>query len=42
MSIDRIIIYVMVLFAILGAIDRIIGNRLGLGEKFEETSEKDI
>ncbi len=36
MSIDRIIIYVMVLFAILGAIDRIIGNRLGLGEKFEE------
>ena len=26
----------MVIFMVLGAIDRIIGNRLGLGEKFEE------
>ena len=36
MSIDRIIIYLMVVFAVLGAIDRIIGNRFGLGEQFEE------
>lgn len=36
MSIDRIIIYLMVVFAVLGAIDRIIGNKFGLGEQFEE------
>lgn len=36
MSIDRIIIYLMVIFAVLGSIDRIIGNKFGLGEKFEE------
>ena len=36
MSINEIIIYLMVYFAALGAIDRIIGNRFGLGEKFEE------
>lgn len=36
MSINEIIVYIMVVFAALGAIDRIIGNRFGLGEKFEE------
>ena len=36
MSINEIIIYIMVLFMVLGGIDRIIGNRFGLGEKFEE------
>lgn len=36
MGINEIIIYIMVIFAVLGAIDRIIGNRFGLGEKFEE------
>lgn len=36
MGINEIIIYIMVLFAALGAVDRIIGNRFGLGEKFEE------
>lgn len=36
MSINEIIIYIMVVFAALGALDRIIGNRFGLGEKFEE------
>lgn len=36
MSINEIIIYIMVVFAALGAIDRMIGNRFGLGEKFEE------
>ena len=36
MSINEIIIYIMVIFAVLGAIDKIIGNRFGLGEKFEE------
>ncbi len=36
MSINEIIIYIMAIFAVIGAIDRIIGNKLGLGEKFEE------
>lgn len=36
MEINEIIIYVMVLFAVLGALDRISGNHFGLGEKFEE------
>lgn len=36
MSINEIIIYIMVLFATLGALDRIIGDKFGLGEKFEE------
>lgn len=36
MGINEIIIYIMVFFAALGALDRIIGNRFGLGEKFEE------
>lgn len=35
-GINEIIIYVMVVFAVLGGVDRIIGNRFGLGEKFEE------
>ena len=36
MSINEIIVYLMVIFMVLGAADRIIGNRFGLGEKFEE------
>ena len=36
MSIDEIIIAVMAAFMVLGAADRILGNRFGLGEKFEE------
>lgn len=36
MGINEIIIYIMVIFAVLGALDRMIGNRFGLGEKFEE------
>lgn len=36
MSINEIIIYIMVLFAALGAIDRMFGSRFGIGEKFEE------
>ena len=36
MGMNEIIIYIMVAFAVLGALDRIIGNRFGLGEKFEE------
>ena len=36
MSINEIIIYLMVVFMALGAMDRIIGNKFGLGEKFEE------
>ncbi|WP_167958757.1 ethanolamine utilization protein EutH [Anaerosporobacter faecicola] len=36
MSVNEIIVYIMVVFAVLGAIDRIIGNKFGIGEKFEE------
>ena len=36
MSAHEIVIYVMALFAVLGAADRILGNRLGLGKEFEE------
>lgn len=36
MSINQIIIYIMTFFMVLGAIDRIIGNKFGLGEQFEE------
>ena len=36
MSAHEIVIYVMALFAVLGAADRILGNRLGLGMEFEE------
>lgn len=36
MNINDIILYIMVGFMILGAVDRIIGNKFGLGEKFEE------
>lgn len=36
MSINEIIMYIMVFFMILGAIDKIIGNKFGLGEQFEE------
>ena len=36
MGINEIIVYIMVIFMVLGAIDKCIGNRFGLGEKFEE------
>lgn len=36
MSINEVIIYLMLAFAVLGALDKILGNRFGLGEKFEE------
>ena len=36
MSVHEIVIWVMAAFAVLGAVDRIIGNRFGLGERFEE------
>lgn len=36
MSINEIIIYIMAVFAVLGAVDRIIGNKIGLGNQFEE------
>ena len=35
MSADRILIALMAAFAGLGALDRILGNRLGLGQEFE-------
>lgn len=36
MEINTIIIYIMVVFMIVGAIDRILGNKFGYGKKFEE------
>ena len=36
MNISKIIIYIMVGFMLLGAADRCIGNRFGLGKQFEE------
>lgn len=36
MSIHEMLIFLMAVFAILGALDRIAGNRLGLGKEFEE------
>lgn len=36
MSVNEIIIYIMVVFMALGALDRIFGNRFGLGKEFEE------
>lgn len=36
MSINQIIINIMVVFMALGAIDRILGNKYGFGEQFEE------
>ena len=36
MSVHEIVIGVMAVFALLGAVDRIFGNRLKLGESFEE------
>lgn len=36
MSGHEILIGIMALFAVLGALDRLLGNRFGLGERFEE------
>ena len=36
MGINDIIIYIMVIFMIIGGLDKILGNKFGYGEKFEE------
>ena len=36
MSFHEIVIWIMAVFALLGAVDRIFGNRWGLGKEFEE------
>lgn len=36
MSINEIIVWIMVIIMVIGAIDKSIGNRIGLGEQFEE------
>ncbi len=36
MSVHEILITVMAIFAVLGALDRIFGNKLGLGKEFED------
>ncbi len=36
MDVNKIIVCIMACFAVIGAIDRIIGNKLGFGKKFEE------
>ena len=35
MSAHEIVIWIMAAFAVLGALDRIFGNRFGLGQEFE-------
>lgn len=39
MGINDIIVYIMTAFLVIGAIDRIIGNKFGYGQKFEEGIE---
>lgn len=36
MSVDTVILWLMAIFMIMGALDRIFGSRLGLGKQFEE------
>lgn len=36
MDVNEIIVWILMIFMVLGAVDRAIGNRFGLGEKFEE------
>ena len=36
MDISTIILYIMVVFMVIGGVDKILGNKLGYGEKFEE------
>jgi ethanolamine transporter len=36
MDINDIIVWILMIFMVLGALDRAIGNRYGLGEQFEE------
>lgn len=36
MGINEVILYIMVFFMVLGAADKCLGNKFGLGEKFEE------
>lgn len=36
MSAHEILIYIMAAFAVLGALDRIFGNRIGIGKEFED------
>lgn len=36
MGINEIIIYIMVLFMVIGAVDRCLGNKFGYGQQFEE------
>ena len=36
MSFDQVLIALMAVFALLGGLDRILGGRFGLGQRFEE------
>lgn len=36
MDINQIIMYIMVIFMVIGAVDKILGNKFGFGEQFEE------
>ncbi len=36
MEINQLIIYIMVIFMVIGGVDKIFGNKYGYGEKFEE------
>ena len=36
LSINKVIIFIMMIFMIVGAVDKIRGNKLGYGEQFDE------
>ncbi|WP_010294049.1 ethanolamine utilization protein EutH [Clostridium senegalense] len=36
MSINEIIVYIMMVFLVIGAVDKLLGNKFGYGEQFEE------
>ena len=36
MSAHEVLIWIMAIFAVLGAVDRILGNRIGIGKEFED------
>ena len=39
MDIEKTVLWLMAAFAVLGGLDRILGNRFGLGKRFEEGFE---
>ena len=36
MTLNQIVIYILVVFMVLGALDKVFGNKFGLGKKFDD------